>query len=87
MPEFKTEGQKKIYDKLAEMLRDQFGKQAMPNEKEPSFGLRSGSAYAQVGVWPISDKHTVVRLTEPYLAPAPGRAYFLSRNSDGDKTK
>ena len=61
MPEFKTEGQKKVYDKLAEMLRDQFGKQAIPNEKEPSFGLRSGSAYAQVGVWPISDKYTVVR--------------------------
>jgi hypothetical protein len=59
--EFKTETQKAVYEKVAGILRDQFGKQVSPNDSAPTFGLRSGSAWVQVVVAPINEKFTVVR--------------------------
>ena len=43
--EFQTETQKKVYDKVAQILRDEFGKTATARDDGPSFVLRNGSAY------------------------------------------
>ncbi len=59
--EFKTETQKTVYDKVAKILQDEFGKTAQARDDGPSFVLRNGSAYVQVTVIPINDKFTTVR--------------------------
>ena len=59
--EFQTETQKKVYDKVAQILRDEFGKTATAREDNPSFVLRNGSAYVQVTVTPINEQYTTVR--------------------------
>ena len=59
--EFKTANQKSVYDKVVAILKDQFGKQFSQHDTAPSFGLRNGSAFIQISVWPISDKSTLVR--------------------------
>jgi hypothetical protein len=59
--EFQTETQKKVYDKVAQILRDEFGKTATARDDSPSFVLRSGSAYVQVTVTPINEQYTTVR--------------------------
>ena len=48
--EFQTETQKKVYDKVAQILRDEFGKTATARDDSPSFVMRNGSAYVQVTV-------------------------------------
>lgn len=59
--EFQTETQKTVYDKVAKILQDEFGKTAQAREDNPSFLLRNGSAYVQVTIIPINDKFTTVR--------------------------
>lgn len=59
--EFQTETQKKVYDKVAKILQDEFGKTAQARDDNPSFVLRNGSAYVQVTIIPINDKFTTVR--------------------------
>lgn len=59
--EFQTEAQKKVYDKVHSILKDEFGKTAQAREDGPSFVLRNGSAYVQVTVSPINEQFTTVR--------------------------
>ena len=59
--EFQTETQKKVYDKVAQILKDEFGKTATARDDGPSFVLRNGSAYVQVTVTPINEQYTTVR--------------------------
>ena len=60
-PQFQTETQAKVYAKVAEILKDQFGAQARANDQAPQFNIRAGSAYVTVVVSPINDKSSVVR--------------------------
>jgi len=59
--DFQTETQKSVYDKVAKILQDEFGKTAQARDDNPSFVLRNGSAYVQVTIIPINDKFTTVR--------------------------
>jgi len=59
--EFQTETQKKVYDKIAGILRDEFGKTATPREDSPSFVMSRGSAFVQLTVTPINEQYTTVR--------------------------
>jgi hypothetical protein len=59
--EFQTNAQKAVYEKVAGILRDEFGKQAQAREDVPAFFLRAGSAFVQVTVSSINEKHTAVR--------------------------
>lgn len=59
--QFANEAQKKVYDKVAQILRDEFGKTATARDDGPSFVMRNGSAYVQVTILPINDQHTCVR--------------------------
>ena len=60
-PQFQTETQAKVYANVAQILKDQFGAQARPNDQAPQFNIRAGSAFVTVVVSPINDKATVVR--------------------------
>lgn len=59
--EFQTNSQKAVYEKVAGILRDEFGKQAQAREDIPAFLLRAGSAFVQVTVASINEKYTTVR--------------------------
>ena len=59
--EFKTEAQKNVYEKVGQIMREEFGKQAMAREDSPSFMIQRGSAWVQVSVLPINEQHTTVR--------------------------
>lgn len=59
--QFQTEAQKKVYDKVAQILREEFGKTAQARDDGPTFVLRHGSAYVQVTVAPINEEYTTVR--------------------------
>jgi hypothetical protein len=59
--EFRTESQKKVYERVAGILKEQFGKQVVANESAPVFMIRSGSAVVQIAVLPISDRFTSIR--------------------------
>lgn len=59
--EFQTNAQKAVYEKVAGILTDEFGKQAQAREEIPAFLLRSGSAFVQVTVSSINEKYTTVR--------------------------
>ena len=56
-PQFKTEAQGKVYARVAEILQEQFGKQARANEEAPSFAIRAGSASG----WASSGDRPLVR--------------------------
>jgi len=59
--EFKTATQAKVYEKVAGILKEQFGAQARINDSAPQFNIRAGSAWVTITVTPISEKFTVVR--------------------------
>jgi hypothetical protein len=59
---FDNDQQKVIYDKVAAILHDEFGKRANPDPEIPRFVLNNGSAAVIVFVAPINDKFTAVRL-------------------------
>jgi len=59
--EFQTEAQKKVYEKVGQIMRDEFGKTAQARDDAPSFVLRHGSAYVQVTIIPINEQYTTVR--------------------------
>ena len=59
--EFQTETQKKTYEKVAQILKDEFGKSAQARDDSPAFLLNKGSAYVQVTVSPIGDHFSCVR--------------------------
>src|SRR5580765_457035 len=56
--EFQTEAQKKVYEKVGQIMRDEFGKTAQVRDDAPSFVLRHGSAYVQVTIIPINEQYT-----------------------------
>lgn len=58
---FETDPQRATYERVATMLRDEFGKQASPHSERPVFMLRTGSAMTQVHVDRIGDQASVVR--------------------------
>ncbi|MBK8245838.1 MAG: YbjN domain-containing protein [Gemmatimonadetes bacterium] len=58
---FETEPQRATYERVATILRDEFGKQATPHPERPLFMLRTGSAMTQVHVDRIGDAASVVR--------------------------
>lgn len=83
-PQFQTETQAKVYANVAQILKDQFGAQARPNDQAPQFNIRAGSAYVTVVVSPINDKATVVRAYSWVVTGAEStpelRQYLLEEN-------
>lgn len=83
-PQFKTEAQGKVYARVAEILQEQFGKQARANEEAPSFAIRAGSAFSTVVVTAINEKATVVRAYSWVVTGAEStpelRQYLLEQN-------
>lgn len=61
MIEFKTASHKAVYEKVAGLLKEQFGKQVWTSDTEPGFGLRFGSAFVRVTVAPINEQFASVR--------------------------
>jgi hypothetical protein len=59
--EFQTEAQKKVYERVAQILKEEFGKMAQPREDNPSFSIQRGSAFVQVTVVPINEQYTTIR--------------------------
>ena len=59
---FDTEGQRLVYEKVSTILKDEFGKRAIPDQDVARFMLNNGSATVIVYVAPINDKFTAVRL-------------------------
>jgi len=59
---FDTDQQKIVYDKVAAILHEEFGKRANPDPEIPRFVLNNGSATVLVFVAPINDKFTAIRL-------------------------
>src|SRR5260221_11801224 len=59
---FDTGGQRVVYDKVAGILHEEFGKRSNPDPEIPRFVLNNGSATVIVFVAPINDKFTAVRL-------------------------
>ena len=47
-PQFQNENQAKVYEKVATILKEQFGAQARANDTAPQFNIRAGSAWVTV---------------------------------------
>jgi type III secretion system-like peptide-binding chaperone len=59
---FETDGQRVVYEKVAGILHEEFGKRSNPDPEIPRFILNNGSATVIVFIAPINDKFTAVRL-------------------------
>lgn len=83
---FETEAQKKVYEKVAGILKEQFGKQAAPDDDHPRFVMQSGSAVVQIVVYPVDEKFTVVRAFSWVVTgaePSTDLYKFLLKENDG----
>ena len=82
--EFKTAAQKEAYERIAGYLKELFGETARANATAPSFGIASGSAYVQVGVYARGDADVFVN-TWAWVVQGAERtpelmAYLLNEN-------
>jgi len=59
--QFTSEAQKNTYDKVSELLRDEFGRQAAVHNERPIFYITAGSAYVTIAVEALGEKESVVR--------------------------
>src|SRR5262245_5372882 len=59
--DFQTEAQKKVYEKVGAILKEEVGKLAVPREDSPTFAIQRGSAWVQVTITPINEQYTTVR--------------------------
>jgi adenylate cyclase len=50
--DFANDAHKACYDRVADLMKELFGEFARPSATGPTFGITSGSAYVQVGVYP-----------------------------------
>jgi len=83
-PQFQNENQAKVYEKVATILKEQFGAQARANDTAPQFNIRAGSAWVTVSVHPVNERFTVVRAFSWVVTgaePTPElRQYLLEEN-------
>lgn len=84
--EFANEAQRTTYDKVAGLLREEFGRQAIAYEDRPGFAIKTGSAITAVYIEPIGDHQSCVRVLSWVVTGAeqsPELHVFLLRSNLG----
>lgn len=64
--EFKNDVQKQVYDRVKPWLEALYGDAVRPREDLPAFGVRKGSGYITIYVWPWGEDEAYV-LTRAYV--------------------
>jgi hypothetical protein len=84
--DFKSDVQKQVYDRVKPWLEELFGDVVRPREDLPAFGVRKGSGYVTVYVWPWGESEAYV-LTRSYVVAGAGineelLKFLLQKNTE-----
>lgn len=83
--EFKTEPQKKCYEKVLPWMKELFGEFAMPRSEVPVIGVLIGSAVAQVAVTPWGEDDASITVRAYVVSGAeltPELMFYLLKEND-----